>query len=420
MALARWGWIKKGVFAVLDQGLFAGANFVVSILLARWLLPEEYGAFALTYSLFLLVGSVHNAIFIEPMVVFGAGEQSDRFSEYLGTLISGHLLSLVPVSAALFTVVQLLSRGLQDSMESALSGLSMAMPFILLQWLLRRVFYVSTRPELSAAGGALYLVLHATTLWWLKETDRLSPTSAFLSMGTVCLVTVCFFLWKARPRFSHCGLNSLRVIARKHWDYGKWATGSALLSWLPNNLYFAVLGVSGGLEASGELKALTNIFLPMNHIIVALSSLILPALSRLYAKQAWESFKSLTDKALGWFLLGSLANWGLLSLFHREIIRILYGAQYMGATKGLLIGALLPLSYAVTSVLGVALKAQRRAEKVFKAFVVTGIACIVPGVLIATLYGSTGAITAQVLAQTAGAVTMWFIHRRQATRSVAS
>ena len=39
-------WLKKGSLAVLDQGLFSGANFVVNILLARWLTPEEYGAFA--------------------------------------------------------------------------------------------------------------------------------------------------------------------------------------------------------------------------------------------------------------------------------------------------------------------------------------------------------------------------------------
>jgi hypothetical protein len=39
-------WFKKGSLAVLDQGLFSGANFIVNILLARWLAPEEYGAFA--------------------------------------------------------------------------------------------------------------------------------------------------------------------------------------------------------------------------------------------------------------------------------------------------------------------------------------------------------------------------------------
>ena len=35
--LSRWA--RKGSLAVLDQGLFSGANFLVNILLARWLEP---------------------------------------------------------------------------------------------------------------------------------------------------------------------------------------------------------------------------------------------------------------------------------------------------------------------------------------------------------------------------------------------
>ena len=46
-------WLHKGGFAVLDQGLFAGSNFLASILLARWLPAAEYGAFVVAYSIFL-------------------------------------------------------------------------------------------------------------------------------------------------------------------------------------------------------------------------------------------------------------------------------------------------------------------------------------------------------------------------------
>ncbi len=36
-----------------DQSLFAGSNFIVSILLGRWLIPTHYGAFSTAYSVFL-------------------------------------------------------------------------------------------------------------------------------------------------------------------------------------------------------------------------------------------------------------------------------------------------------------------------------------------------------------------------------
>ena len=40
-------WMTKGGLAILDNGLISGSNFLLGILLARWLAPEEYGAYAL-------------------------------------------------------------------------------------------------------------------------------------------------------------------------------------------------------------------------------------------------------------------------------------------------------------------------------------------------------------------------------------
>ncbi|MDR7400087.1 MAG: hypothetical protein QN144_12370, partial [Armatimonadota bacterium] len=66
-------WASRGLWAVADQGLFSGANFVVNVLLARWLSPAEYGAFAVALSIFYLLAGFHSAVLTEPMMVFGAG-----------------------------------------------------------------------------------------------------------------------------------------------------------------------------------------------------------------------------------------------------------------------------------------------------------------------------------------------------------
>src|ERR1700691_3728197 len=50
-------WITKGGLAILDQGLISGSNFLIGILLARWLMPEQYGAFALAFYVFLLLSA---------------------------------------------------------------------------------------------------------------------------------------------------------------------------------------------------------------------------------------------------------------------------------------------------------------------------------------------------------------------------
>src|SRR5271170_1290937 len=63
-------WITKGGLAILDQGLISGSNFLIGILLARWLMPAQYGAFALAFSVFLLLSYVYQSFLAEPQAVF--------------------------------------------------------------------------------------------------------------------------------------------------------------------------------------------------------------------------------------------------------------------------------------------------------------------------------------------------------------
>ena len=44
--------LPKADFAVLDQALISGSNFIMGILLARWMVPDEYGAYSLAFSVF--------------------------------------------------------------------------------------------------------------------------------------------------------------------------------------------------------------------------------------------------------------------------------------------------------------------------------------------------------------------------------
>ncbi len=67
--MMRWG--TKGGLAILEYGLIAGSNFVLGFLLARWMTPEQYGAYGLGFSIFLLLSFLYQALLLEPMSVYG-------------------------------------------------------------------------------------------------------------------------------------------------------------------------------------------------------------------------------------------------------------------------------------------------------------------------------------------------------------
>jgi O-antigen/teichoic acid export membrane protein len=152
-------WLGKGFWAVADQGLFAASNFVLSVLLARWLSPQDYGAFAAAFAVFLFVGTLHTGLLTEPMLVFGSGRYKERLSEYLGTLLYGHavfgLLSGCALLLASLGVALLGLRGL----STVILALAFTGPFILVLWLMRRASYARLQPRLATLGGALYMVL---------------------------------------------------------------------------------------------------------------------------------------------------------------------------------------------------------------------------------------------------------------------
>jgi hypothetical protein len=63
--MVRWG--TKGSLAILEYGLIAGSNFVLGFLLARWMTAEQYGAYGLGFSIFLLLSFLFQAFLLDPI-----------------------------------------------------------------------------------------------------------------------------------------------------------------------------------------------------------------------------------------------------------------------------------------------------------------------------------------------------------------
>src|SRR5436190_14674870 len=127
---AKPAWLRRllgnGFWAIADQGFFAGSNFILNIVLARWLSPNQYGAFGVAFSIFLLVGTLHSALLTEPMTVFAPGKFRERLEKYLGICLYGHV-----AFAALCCVLLMIAAGIvrllgSAEVASALVGLAAA------------------------------------------------------------------------------------------------------------------------------------------------------------------------------------------------------------------------------------------------------------------------------------------------------
>lgn len=175
-------WVNANGLTVLDPSLISGSNFVISILLARWLTPTMYGAYAVAFAIFTLLMLIYSSLMSEPMALFGSSLYRDNLRSYVRSLLSIQLplsLAMFFVLAAAAAVIRVTSMG--AGLSGALTGLAIAAPCVQLLWLARS-FYRRT-PRFAVRGGFAYLSLVLAALYVVKRYGSLSPFSAFLLMG---------------------------------------------------------------------------------------------------------------------------------------------------------------------------------------------------------------------------------------------
>jgi O-antigen/teichoic acid export membrane protein len=403
-------WFGKGIWAVTDQGLFATANFVLNVLLARWLTPQDYGVFTVAFAVFLFFGTFHTALLIEPMLILGPGRYRDRLSEYLDILLYGNC------GLAALGSLMLLLAGLgfrfsgSNAFSSALLGFAPAGPFILFLWLMRHACYVRFEPHLAALGGVLYMALMVASVYALYLREWLS---AVLALGVMGFSSLAAGVWIATrlhinwPPLVSKGL--FREVLKDHWGYGRWAAASHALTWIPGNVYYLLLPAWGGLEASAVFKALMNLIMPILHANTALSALLVPILVR---ARRDGGFGRLVCLALVLCTLGSALYLVLLGLFHHQLVIWLYRGQYSEYANLLwLLGFSLLITGAV-NVLGAALRALERPDRVFWAYLCTTVVALTLGFGFIAAWGVVGAAVGYLLSTAVKALAMWAYYQR--------
>jgi O-antigen/teichoic acid export membrane protein len=409
-------WLGKGSWAILDQGLISSSNFLIGILLARWLLPEQYGAYALAFEIFSLLAVSYQAMILEPMAVFGSSAYGNRPREYMGTLLWAHF----GLAFAIMIVLGISSwvafePGASSHLGQALGGVAIAAPCVLLLRLARQGFYLRLAPKAAAFGAAVYCSIVLGGLFAVYRWGRLDVFSAFLLMGIASLITSVVLLPRLGPVLG-LGLRSLDEISRRHWVYGRWALASSVLISSPWEIQYASLSIFSGMAAIGDLKALLNFYVPVSQTLAAFSLLSLPYASRVYNRGGTAGIRRLTQRLYWTYSGATIAYWIVIVLFRKTIISSFYGGKYVGVADLVPWLALASVLTSLSMVQTTCLRAIQSPASVFIAYCACSAVALILGVPAAWLFGLRGAVFA-VVASSATAVVSGFILLRRRTRA---
>ena len=408
-------WGVKSAWSLLDQGLTSGAGFGVNLVLARWMLPEVYGAFAVAFAGFLFVSGFHNVLLLEPMSVIGPARHAARLDAYFRSQIAVHVLLVGALSGLLLLGGLVLWRAVPGSpLVGAAMGGSLALPFMLLAWLVRRMCYVMQRPALAIQGSAFYVGLIVVGLFALAKHTRLDSFTAFLLMGCASLVSASLLLWRL-GLLSHSNDGdpgtSWNGVLRENWTYGRWLVGSTVLFSISSQTQtFLVAGVLG-LGAAGVLRAMQLPSLIMTQVTTAAGLLVLPAFSSDFGKGLIKRLQHRAMLVSLGLVSAALVFAALLAFFADPIEHQLFGGKYAAFAWLMPVLALMPVFTGLSIGYSMAMRAAQKPHFDLVANAIAAPVAVLSTIFFIHWWGLPGAAASMILSFFASLVVILLSYR---------
>jgi len=247
-------------------------------------------------------------------------------------------------------------------------------------------------PKFQMMGPLVYGQFSVSNNW------PFGAAVSFVLMAATSLAASLFMVFGLRsPQQSAVAPPTMNEVAAVHWQYGRWALGAGALTWLQTSIYYLLLPQFASVAATGALKAVMNLVLPVLHGYTALSMVLLPTLSQAGSGAVLRSRLRL---ALPLFLMPALAYCSLATLYHRQVFAWLYAGQYSDVAWLFPIAAPMVIASGVSTVYSTALRAVQRPDRVFWSYALASGATLTIGVLLTARYHLLGAVLGLTLSYT--------------------
>ena len=325
--VARHGHVN---WALADQAVVSGSNFVTGILLARFLGPETFGLFVMLNLVMLYVNSFQGALIFTPMISAAPQLTPEKRKPYLRGVFGVQLVLSVGLAALALVLGKAaiefdLAERLTDGMILALASALLAFQ---LQDLQRRYYFVQENSRAAFAidvlsyGGQVTLI----ALLGLRETLAVDTAfwviagSASTSFAAGCLHS------GLRP-----ALDEARAVLRDGWRTGRDYLVAWQFQWIGTQGVVMIGGAMLGTQAAGAVRAAQNIVGPFNILFQAMDNVIPVMAARRYTERGLPQLVAFIWR-IG--LLGTAVLLPVLlalAVFAEPIVRVLYGAHYADA-----------------------------------------------------------------------------------------
>jgi len=379
--------------SVADQGFTLGGMFLLNVTLARTQTKEEYGIFALSYSIFTFLSGLHNAAILEAYTIHGSGRYHEQFHEYARLLRRANAWLCIGLTLTLAAAWGVLHWTKPQLASRTMLAMALTCGILLMAAFVRRTFYIRRRPDLAARFSAIFFFACIALLLIFLHARPLNGFYAFVIAASAWCIAGLAVAGKWNAGTPEKIVTDIEPqYWAVHWKYSRWVFVTALVFQLTGQAYYWLAAVFLSIKDVGELRAMYNLVTPVDQIFAAMILLILPMMSFRFVSRRMVGLLPLWRTYCLFTLLVTSGYAVFMNIFGKQLLHLLYGGKFDDLTSFLGILALLPVVMGVGNTVNAALKASEKPQAVFAAYITSGAATFVLGLPLILRFGMRGAV----------------------------
>ena len=316
-------------WALADQAVVSGVNFLTGIFLARYLGLAEFGRYTLAWIAVLFVISINHAMINSPMMSIGPQQSDTESAGYFGAVVVQQLCLAGLAFILLFFGVRLSGMFFP---EWRVEALALPLACVALAWqlqdFLRRYFFTRKRAVEAFANDAVAylgrLAGLAWLFWWYRSNDIADVlwiiTASFAVATAVGAPGLRGLDWRAQHWLT---------AAKRNWRFARWLVGSVVVQWVAGNIFMIAAAGLIGTAAVGGFRAAQNIVGVINILTLGLENAVPPQASRHFYADGYRALWAYLRKVawLGGGLTLGIAL--LIAAFPEFLITLVFGTDYL-------------------------------------------------------------------------------------------
>ena len=406
---------RAGVTAV-DQGVASLSNFGVGAVVGHATGPEGLGAFALAYTLWILLINLHRSLITDPMAILGdARADATEIRDRVRTGLAAEVVLAVAASALLATGGAVLIGTGHVTFGDGLLAFAPWTLVLNMQDFWRWMGFLLGQPEKSLVNDVVFNVVQgigfAIVLWcrW---------TSVFVVVAAWGLGGAVSALWGLRQFGVRPTLRNGVGLLRKRWSVSRWLVGASMVGWASSSVSSVVVASVLGASALGGLKAAgTLAWGPLAVVMQAGTSFGLPEATRMLAEHGLGGLRKVSMTISGLAALVAAVSGTVILVAGGTLLSVLYGNAFRQYWVEAMLIAAAFLAGSLALGPSLSLKALARVRVLFALQGGTAVLSLGVTIVLASTWGVEGAAEATLITAVGslGAVTMLLRSARKAS-----